>query len=805
LDYARGTVKRALLLVMLRFRRTWHVMLILSLIATAIGAVWWKLDFLEISDDEKSAYDDGMKKFTGKPWFEAGKVTRAEDIIVIGIDDQTFVDIKAHEPWRLRYGSWPYARVIWSDVFEYLHKAQAKMVVFDGVMDEPAYDANGDLSLGLTLKETALPVYLGFNVAAKFAPFPQVEAMNLPPKVAQLRAPVEAPKEAKQPATEEEFPDEEQKPPEADAALEKAAKLKKVAQLYAFPVEVRGGIELAHFEKQTERNENGEATGALDKNPVPPIDSLLDTISGWGLVLMEDDDDGKIRKTKFAYTDGTNTYITLPLAAAADALKADKVIIEPGKLILGNHEVPIDADGTASLFFGGTLDERFRTISLSSVLRARSRPDMDALFKDKYVFIGGFALGTADVKATPLENQAPGVLKQLAVFDNIMHRQFITDAPFWVSLLFTFLVCFFSVALVLVVRSFIVDIGWPVILFAGFFVITGGFLVATKIHVLSAMPGLAGTVASVLATAWERLFADKERERLKEMFKFYMETELVDVMVEGKELPALDGASMHITAFFSDIKGFSSFSEKLKEDPPRLMALLNRYLSTVTPALTLHGACIDKYIGDAVVALFGAPIRYSDHALRACRGALEVQKRLADLRTALAAEGLPDVYTRVGLNTDTMYVGNIGSAQLMDYTAIGDGMNLAARLEAANKEYGTLILMGENTYLEVKNHVIAREIDWVRVAGKSVATRIFELLALNSSEVTEAKLAAVDSYGKGLEFYRTQSFAAAAQFFQKALVLEPTDGPSRAMLTRCREFAAHPPGVGWDGVSELGK
>jgi adenylate cyclase len=537
---------------------------------------------------------------------------------------------------------------------------------------------------------------------------------------------------------------------------------------------------------------------------VPAIEPVLDAASGWGLVLLEEDEDGKMRQTRFAYSDGVNTYVTLPVAAAADVLGADKVVLEPGKLTLGSREIPINADGSAWLDYGGPLAARYRSISMVDVLRARNRPEMAALFKDKYVFVAGYALGTGDVKATPLETQTPGVAKQLAVFEGLLRGGFITDAPLWVSVLFTFVVCFFSVALVLVVRNVFVDIGWPVLLYAGFFVITGSLLVFTKVHLLSAMPGFAGTVASVLATAWERLFASQERDRLKELFKSYMEGDLVDRMVEGRALPKLDGEPMRVTAFFSDIRGFSTFTEALRGDPKRLMRLLNRYLSTVTPALTAEGACIDKYIGDAVVALFGAPVTHPDHALRACRGALAVQQALGVLRAELAQEGLPDVYTRVGINTDTMLVGNIGSDQLLDYTAIGDGMNLAARLEGANKHFGTLILMGENTYREVRGQVVAREVDSVRVAGKQTPTRIYELLAL-ADRAQPHVLEVVQRYEHALALYRERRFEHAAAELHRVLAAAPGDGPSQVLLKRCTAYHLSPPPPEWDGTTRLDK
>jgi adenylate cyclase len=269
-------------------------------------------------------------------------------------------------------------------------------------------------------------------------------------------------------------------------------------------------------------------------------------------------------------------------------------------------------------------------------------------------------------------------------------------------------------------------------------------------------------------------------------------------------LPKLDGENIEITAFFSDIKGFSSFSEKFKSDPKRLMVLLNRYLSTVTPILTGEGACIDKYIGDAVVALFGAPVSHQDHALRACRAALDTQKAIGKLREAFRHEGLPDVYTRIGLNSDVMLVGNIGSDQLFDYTALGDGMNLASRLEGANKVFGTLIMIGPGTFDAVRGRVEARELDTVRVEGKQHATTVYELLGMRG-ELPPDKAKVVELYAQALSAYRGRRFKEASKDLMLALEVDPNDGPSQRLVKLCAEMIAHPPPHEWDGVSELEK
>lgn len=789
-------------------------MLGVSTLATALSFVWWQFDVLEISDDERSAYDDGVKKFTGKAWFPWGAVKKSDDIIIVAIDDKTFKEIEELEGLRQRYGSWPYDRVIYADLFEYLHQAGAKQIIYDAILDNAKGDGTGDLALGQTLTELGLPLYLGFNVSATANPLPKVEApVNHPPlqkKPAPL-PPIEAPAA---PAGEEDFP-EESFPEEAavdagvsveDAAQKLATRLEANARVYAFPVEVRGGLQLPTLPEVEEVDGNDQKTGRLlPANPVPTIDAVRDLVSGYGLVLQEEDEDGKMRRTKFAYTDGKNTYVTFPVAAIADAFGADKVVLEPGRLTIGPRSYAIDGDGAAWIDYGGTLADRFSSIPLIDVLKLKERKDPGARFKGKYVFLAGFALGTGDGgRATPLESSTPGVVKQVAIFDNLLRGSFITDAPLWASVLFTFVMCFLSCALVLVVRNVFVDVGWPALIYVGFFLITGSFLVVTKVHVLSAMPSLAGTIASVLSVAWERLFAGRERERLKEMFRAYMEEDLVDLMVEGKSLPRLDGEARRVTALFSDIKGFSTVSEKFRNDPKGLMRFLNRYLTAVTPALRQQGACIDKYIGDAVVALFGAPITNPAHPLLACKGALAMQETLSRLRVEFEQEGLPDIYTRIGINTDTLLVGNIGSDELLDYTAIGDGMNLAARLEAANKAYDTLILLGHNTFEAVKDDVVARELDTIKVAGKSISTRVYELMGLKG-EVPEEKLALLEPYALALALYRNRKFPEAMKAFDRVLALDPNDGPSKAMKTRCEALQKDPPPPDWDGAVALEK
>jgi adenylate cyclase len=339
----------------------------------------------------------------------------------------------------------------------------------------------------------------------------------------------------------------------------------------------------------------------------------------------------------------------------------------------------------------------------------------------------------------------------------------------------------------------------PVLLFVG----TGWLLARGKEHVELVVPVLAVSIANLAAVAVNHLSADRERARVKAMFSRYLSPQVVEQLVSQPELPRLAGEQIEVTAFFSDIKGFSTFSERFAQDPQGLVRVLNTYLTRVSGVLLQHGACLDKYIGDAVVCIFGAPLRMDDHARRACAAALDVQAEVERIRAEFVAQGLPDVYTRVGLNTAVMFVGNFGSEQLFNYTAMGDGMNLASRLEGANKPYGSRILIGPRTQALVSDAFETRELDRVRVAGKHEAVAIHELLS-RKGELSPRKQEVCALYAEGLALWRAARFAEARTVFARAVESDPEDAPSRALLARCDRHVTSPPPA-FDGVVDLDK
>ena len=232
------------------------------------------------------------------------------------------------------------------------------------------------------------------------------------------------------------------------------------------------------------------------------------------------------------------------------------------------------------------------------------------------------------------------------------------------------------------------------------------------------------------------------------------------------------------------------------------MHLLNRYLSLMTDIILRHGGTLDKFEGDAIMAFWGAPLPRNDHALRACLAALEQQEVMNRFRREVIDEGLPELHVRMGVNTGPMIVGNMGSEERFDYTIMGDAVNLASRLEGANKAYDTYLMISESTYAQVREQVEVRELDLLRVKGKNEPIRVYELMAANGG-LDDQRAKIRDAYIEGLSRYRAKDFEAAIQAFESALALAPEDGPSKVYVQRCRDYINDPPPTDWDGVYTL--
>ena len=310
-------------------------------------------------------------------------------------------------------------------------------------------------------------------------------------------------------------------------------------------------------------------------------------------------------------------------------------------------------------------------------------------------------------------------------------------------------------------------------------------------------PFLAGFTALSAAIGYRFIIADKEERFLRHSFGLYLAPQVIDKMLSANKLPALGGEMRDVTLFFSDIVSFSSIAETMT--PTELVALLNEYLSAMTDIIEEHGGYVEKYSGDSIGAVFGAPVDDADHARNAVRAALMCRARLEQMNQMVGAFQGCELSHRIGLNSGEALAGNIGSRRRFNYTVMSDAVNLASRLEGANKYFGTSIMASEATVKLTGTTFAWRELDAIRVKGRIRPVKIYDPLAEFGRESPEqAARAAI--YAEGLACWRARDFAGAVRCFARIADVDP---PAARFLPRAQQFAAHPPGPDWEPIFRL--
>jgi adenylate cyclase len=303
-------------------------------------------------------------------------------------------------------------------------------------------------------------------------------------------------------------------------------------------------------------------------------------------------------------------------------------------------------------------------------------------------------------------------------------------------------------------------------------------------------PLLALGLTSTASEIYRSLVVDQKGRYMKKAFSNYVSADLVAQIMKNPDILKLGGEKREISILFSDIRGFTSLSEKLS--PEDLVQVLNEYLNPMTRIVLEEKGTLDKYIGDAVMALYNAPLDVDGHAAHACRTALKMILALNELNQSFVSRGIGTIDIGIGINTGDAVVGNMGSAVRFDYTAIGDNVNLASRLEGLNKTYGTHIIVSEFTKQLAGSDFQFRELDLVAVKGKHQPVPVYELMVVGDSELT-------DSFADALRMYREREFSQAIQIFER-VAAQKQDKVSQLYAERCREFIASPPAAEWDGV-----
>lgn len=565
---------------------------------------------------------------------------------------------------------------------------------------------------------------------------------------------------------------------------------------------------------------------------------FFDADSCLGVVNVLSDADGVLRRYRPMW--GTNTSLLIPSFAFAIL---DKYFGLPALSIVENYadhfvfinaEIPkYDASSFLINFYGppGT----FRRVKFADVIddetlvtneekesggeiNTFSDPDMgylyDGTFKDKIVLVGSMAPEEHDLFPVafargrqPGDNLMYGVEIHANVIENVLRNQFLRKQSATTEILLVVILTIITFLVTSALKgsktkhAFLVELNGFLFAVAEVFVV--GFvalLLFNKYNYLmtAISPILAVLAGYVSSTVYHFVVERKQRMLIKAMFSTYVNPSVVEELILNPDKLKLGGERRELTVLFSDIEGFTTISEGMS--PEELVGDLNEYLSAMTDVVFRNDGTLDKYEGDAIMAFWGAPIPQADHALRACISALQMEERLVAIRAAWMQQGKPSLNIRIGINTGEMVVGNMGGMGKFDYTVIGDSVNLASRLEGANKQYKTKIMASEQTYDLVKESILGRELDLITVKGRSAPLRIFELLQANPHDIDRTTREFLATYNSGLRFYRERRWPESLAQFERALHFKPIDYPSRLYVERASHYAANSPPEDWDGV-----
>lgn len=543
-----------------------------------------------------------------------------------------------------------------------------------------------------------------------------------------------------------------------------------------------------------------------------PIDMFAQAAAGLGNTVMSSDQDGLIRSVHLFDSLAHKGFVpTLSMAAYLE-LQPDSISLEwaDNGLRAGDRHIPLQENGDYLINWyekGGVREGTFPYYSfhaiVQSAIRSRTNPEANvpvppSVFKDKIVLIGASAAGLGDIKSTPMSSLEafPGMEIQATLLNNLIGGNFVTEPPSWMKILILLLLTFgipYLIAYTRPTTGAVSTLGiLALIVFIGLSLFS-----AERIWFATGMYFVMASFTYTGAAAYKYFSEEKQKKEIRNAFGQYVQPEFVQQLIAQPDLLQLGGQKKNLTVMFSDLAGFTTISEQ--KEPEELVSFLNEYLGAMTDIIFEHSGTVDKYIGDAVMAFWGAPIDQTDHAVLACRSTMKMLKKVEEMTPQNT-----DTHARFGIATGDMIVGNIGSYNRFNYTVLGDTVNLAARLEAANKKFGSLAMVSEKTYKQVKDEFYCRQLDFLVVKGKTKPVRVYELMAdKKSSDIPENTEEIIATYQQGLDQYLNRQWDEAIKSFKKVLDLKPGDGPAETYIKRCEQFKEEPPDKNWDGVFHL--
>ncbi|MDA3901464.1 MAG: adenylate/guanylate cyclase domain-containing protein [Spirochaetes bacterium] len=691
-----------------------------------------------------------------------GKIhTPHEDVVLLLIDQTSII-------WgeELQLGRWPWPRNIYSDIITYINEVNPPKAIFFDIMLS-ARDTS-DMSNDTLLAETiAWNQNVFHNVF--FSDNDELQSgMKMPEDVAQHYS-IEI----------------------------------KNATAELFSGDNYNEVELPLPCLRADVDCNTRQSDEIKEKPTAMGISIVTTVFP--------DPDGIYRRSKPVSKYGDKYYPSMALSAilAYQNLPNQIQYTDNNTLIVGDYNIPLGSEGNYLINYHA--DERIQNYSMSWLLDSAidyyggSTNEIKlppGSFKDKIVIIGVSAPAGQDLKNTPVSQNTPGPEIQANMISNILQGNHIIRSSGANAFITSLILMLITVFIVVYSSNPLVKIASNIVIYSVYGLVTA--LIFHKTNYL--MHTFFGLTTGIIATTGSYMFLSvtegAERRRYSKILSSMIDPTIVNEALN--DLEALKkGGEKRITAFFSDVASFSTISEKLTSG--ELAALLNEYLSAMTGILKNNHGTLDKYIGDAIVGIFGAPVTYKETAINACRASIQMHQELKLLhekwiRDHSYCEEARSMQFRIGLNTGIAKVGFMGTNELASYTMMGDTVNLAARLESAGKDYGVNTLISQYTYKEVKKEMVTRLLDKVRVKGKEKPVSIYELIG-EQGAVPQETLDFVALYEEGFNLYQNRQWLRAAKTFTRAKKMtNNTDKACALLIARCSYYHKRTPPPAWDGV-----
>jgi adenylate cyclase len=789
------------------------LMIILALSGTLIGSHQMGiLDHLEFK-----LYDLRINLFKHRS-------IKSDDIILILVDQASIEWGRKERGW-----GWPWPRQIYADLLDYMNLAEAKSVVFDILFTEPSIYRNSrqDEIIDEAVK----------NLDAAQASFARGEPRTTAPMFREIVKGLQ-----------------ELGAREDDSSFARAAeKYGRVVQgvnlstqtgsAFSWPSNLVKPLFIAeNFDSAISRfslANDHKPNEKISERAEFPIEELRNSAAALGAITGRADSDGIIRRARlFTLFDG-KAMPSLGVAPLFASGYDNSISYDSEKKLMswGEYNIPVDNDGKTLLRFRGDPLTRYPQYSFYHILKSidyitgkTSSIDPEEFlppetFINAYVFVGLYAPGLFDIFPSPISPFYPGMGIHITMLDNMIMGDFIQKAPDWTAALIIAGVVVLMVILVLFSGRIAVTVGglvtsFAALVIAGFWVFNAGWWIPI------AAPILAALLAYLTATLYSYATEGKDKRFIKNAFSRILSPKVIDQIIADPSQLKLGGEKRKMTAVFTDIQRFSSISSELQdqygEDGPKVLVnLLNLYLTEMSNIILANGGTIDKYEGDAIIAFFGAPAMMKDHAAKACLSAIQMKKRelelvdsvmkpdgefynpLKNLIEAKVVRKERPLYTRLGINTGDMVVGFMGTPAKMDYTIMGNAVNLAARLEGVNKQYDTNgILISEYTRDQIGDEFIIRPLSRVTVVGIPVPLRLYELLELKSDAPPELT-AMIKVWEEAFKAYENKEFEKAKKIFAEVCQKKPEDLVAKLYLQRCEKYTAAPLPANWNGVDNL--